>query len=215
MENIIVQILILVVFLTAVFLNSVKRNLTAIVLYAMQSLAVTALLVVSFFEHQSGLLLLVILLTLAVKAIVAPMFFTKLVKKHQLTFSASTYLSLPFTLLSIAVLTVVAHSHIFASLTAIMAENKSLTAISIAVMLISFFLIINRKSVISQIIGILSLENGVVCFGIFSGLEQAPGLQIGVIFNMFIWISIATMFASMIYNQFGTHDVTEMKLLKY
>lgn len=209
------QILILIVFLTTVFLNSVKRNLTVIALYATQSLAVAALLLVSFFEHRSGLLLLVIFLTLAVKSIAAPLFFIKLVKKHQLIFSMKTYLNMPFTLLSIAILTVVAHSDIFSSLTAIMAGNKNMIALSIAVMLISFFLIINRKSVISQIMGILSLENGIVCFGIFSGLEQAPGLQIGIIFNIFIWISIATMFASVLYSQFGTHDTTEMKLLKY
>ncbi len=214
MENIILQILILIIFLTTVFLNSTKKNLTAVALYGVQSLTVTLILLFSFFEKRSWLLLLVILLTLAVKSIIAPFFFSHLIKKHQLRFSANTYLNLPFTLLSIATLTILAHSNLFISLTSIMEDNKKMIAMTIAIILISFFIIINRKGVISQMIGVLSLENGILSFAIFSGLEQAPALQIGIIFNIFIWIVIATIFASMIYKQFGSLDSTQMKLLK-
>jgi len=62
-------------------------------------------------------------------------------------------------------------------------------------------------------LGILSLENGIVSFALFAGLEQNPGLQLGITFDVLIWIIIASVFISMIYRQFGSLDVTTMKKL--
>ena len=214
MEHLFLQFLIIIIFLTVVFLHVSKKNSTAITLYLIQSLAITAVLLVSFFGTYSILLLAVALLTFTVKAIIAPLFFSRLVKKHQLKFSASTYMNAPTTLIMVAILTAITSSHLFAPLVSIIPANEKILSLSMAVILIAFFLIINRKGAISQMIGILSLENGIVSFAIFSGLEQAPGLQAGIMFNIFIWIMIATMFASMIYKQFGSLDVTEMKSLK-
>ncbi len=214
MEHIFLQFLVITIFLTVVFLHVSRKNSTAITLYLVQSLAITTILLWSFFDTYSILLLAVALLTFAVKAVIAPLFFARLVRKHQLKFSASTYLNLPTTLIMVAVLTAVTSSHIFAPLVSIIPENEKILSLSMAVILIAFFLIINRKGAISQMIGILSLENGIVSFAVFSGLEQAPGLQAGIMFNIFIWVVIATVFASMIYKQFGSLDVTAMKSLK-
>jgi len=45
-------------------------------------------------------------------------------------------------------------------------------------------------------------------------LEQSPTLQLGIIFDIAVWIVISTVFTSMIYQHFGSLDVTEMKSLK-
>src|SRR3989344_7345334 len=105
MEHLFLQFLIIIIFLTVVFLHVSKKNSTAITLYLIQSLAITAVLLVSFFDTHSVLLLAVALLTFAVKAVVAPLFFARLVRKHQLKFSASTYLNLPMSLIMVAILT--------------------------------------------------------------------------------------------------------------
>jgi len=63
-------------------------------------------------------------------------------------------------------------------------------------------------------IGILSIENGIVSFAALAGLEQSPVLQIGVMFDLTIWVVIATVFASMIYDKFGALDTSSMKNLK-
>ena len=81
-------------------------------------------------------------------------------------------------------------------------------------MFLSLFLIINRKSALSQIVGILSLENSIVAFAIFAGLEQSLSLQIGILFDISVWLIIATVFMSMMYTHFGSLDVTDMKKLK-
>src|SRR3989304_8010878 len=95
MEHIFLQFLVIIIFLTVVFLHVSKKNSTAITLYLIQSLAITAVLLVSFFDTYSVLLLAVALLTFTVKAIIAPAVFSRLVEKHQLKFSASTCMNAP------------------------------------------------------------------------------------------------------------------------
>ena len=127
------------IFLTVVFLHMVKKNSTAITLYLIQSLAITAILLWSFFDTYSILLLAVALLTFAVKAVIAPLFFARLVRKHQLKFSASTYLNLPMTLIMVTILMVVTSSRLFAPLVSIVPANEKILSLSLAIILIAFF----------------------------------------------------------------------------
>lgn len=214
METIFVQLLIVIMFLAAVFLHVVKKNSTAAFLYCTQSSAMAVILLVAAIEAGSRSLLFVALATFAVKAFVAPLFFTRLIQRHQLKFSASTYLNVPLTLITVAALTALTRSHIFASLTALGEGREGMLSLALAMMLISLFLIVNRKGAISQMIGILSLENSIVAFAVFAGLEQAPGLQMGIMFDILVWVVVATVFSSMIYKQFGSLDVTAMRRLK-
>lgn len=208
------QFLLGVVFGTIIFLHITKKNFGAALTYGLQSLAITGILLGSFFETNNLSLLFIALLVLLVKVILAPIFFIKLIQKHELTFSVSTYLNTPLTLIIIALLTFVAQSDKFAPLTSILPPNQALLSLAFSSILLSLFLLINRKGALSQIIGILSLENSIVAFTIFAGLEQSPALQLGIIFNIFIWLIIATVFVSMIYKHFGSLDITSMNNLK-
>jgi len=202
------------IFAAAVFLHLTRKNSSAIRLYILQSAAIACLLVLASFEHLSPLLAMAILSTLAVKLIIAPFFFNRLIRRHQLTFSVSTYLSTPLTLAVIAVLVALVQTEIFKPLSALASSGPTLLlTTSIATILISLFLMINRKGALSQMIGILSLENGIVAFALFAGLEQSPALQLGITFNILIWIMVASIFATMIFRHHGTLDVTTMKEL--
>jgi len=208
-----VQFLLEAMFLTVVFLHISKKNTGALIAYVIQSLALAVILFNSFLETGHLSLLVVVFLVLIVKAILAPLFFLRLIKKYASAFSVSTYLNISLTLIIIFVLTFIAHSQKLIPLTGIIPVNQPLLSLALATMFISLFLIINRKGAISQIIGILSFENSIITFIIFAGLEQSPGFQIGIMFNILIWIIIATVFVSIIYKHFGSLDVTSMKSL--
>jgi hydrogenase-4 membrane subunit HyfE len=214
MNILFLQFLVGLLFLTVIFLHLTKKNFAAVMAYGIQSLIIGILFLNSFFETGNVYICIMVLLTLIVKVVLAPLFLTRLIKKHNLSFSVSTYLNTPLMLIFIAVLTVVAHSHIFTALTTIIPANQALLSLTLSSLFLSLFLVINRRGVLSQILGMLSLENSIVAFIIFAGLEQSPSLQIGVIFNIFVWTMIATVFASMIYEHFGSQDVTSMKHLK-
>lgn len=208
------QILLEIVFGTIIFLHIAKKNFGASLAYGFQSLAITALFFKFFLETGSMAVFFIALLLFIVKVIIAPRYFIRLMDKHALVFSASTYLNTPLTLIVIAVLTFVAYSSKFIPLSNLVPANQSLLLLALSSMFVSLFLIINRKGVLSQIIGVLSFENSVVAFAFFAKLEQSPMFQVGIIFDLFVWLVIATVFISMIYKHFGTLDTTLMKNLK-
>lgn len=214
MNTLFLQFLLVSFFLSVVFLHTAKRNFWTIILYGLQSLIIAILLVLSFWETGAIASLLMAGLILAVKVIITPLFFIKLIKKYNLKFLVSTYVNIPLTFIIITILTVVAHSSVFLPLTTIAPANHFFLSIILATLFISIFLIINRKGVLSQITGVLSLENSIVAFALFSGLEQSLALQIGIIFDIFVWIIITTIFMSMLYKHFKSFDVTRMEELK-
>jgi hydrogenase-4 component E len=202
-----------VVFGAAVFMHLTKKNSSVVSLYVAQSAAVALLLVFSALGEVSTLLVIAIAATVAVKLFIAPYFFFGLIEKHRLKFAVSTYLNTPVTLLAIAVLIGLTRTEVFQPLTYLAPGGDNLLLLDVATIMISLFLCVNRKGALSQMLGILSLENGIVSFALSAGLEQNPGLQLGITFNILIWIVIATVFISMIFRQFGSLDVTTMKKL--
>lgn len=214
MDTSLLQILLGILFLTIVFLHLKKKNILASFAYSLQSFVILILLFNSFLETKNTILLTVVFFTLLVKVILAPIFFIRLIKKNALAFSVSTYLNTPLTLITIFILTSFAHSQTFLPLINIIPDNRALLSLALSSIFLSSLLIINRKGALSQILGILSLENSILAFIILAGLEQSPALQLGVIFNIFIWIIIATVFVTMMYKHFGTLNVTSMKKLK-
>jgi len=202
------------IFATVIFMHLSKKGSSVVFLYVVQSLVIAGLLFSSAWKNSSLMLMLVAFLVFAIKVVIAPHFFRKLIKKHQLKFASSTYLNGPLTLIILAVLTGFTYSHFFQPLTILSRDNVNALLLSVAMMLISILLVINRKGALSQMIGILSLENAIVSFAFLSGLEQMPGLQLGIIFDISIWLVISTVFAEMIYDKFGTLNVTKMEHLK-
>lgn len=202
-----------VLFVSVVFMHLVKKNTTAIWLYIGQSVAVTALFALSSLGKFSILLLLAMGSTIVVKVIIAPYYFFGLIERHRLKFSVSTYLSMPLTLVVIAALTAMAQTDFLKAFSTLSSSSPALLLLAFSAILISIFLIINRKGALSQMLGILSLENGIVSFAVLSGLEQSPSLQLGITFNILIWVMLATVLSSKIFGHFGSLDVTAMKKL--
>lgn len=210
----ILQFLTGIIFGTVIYLHLSKKNFQAVLAYGLQSLMVVAILISSFAETGNIFMFFVILSILFVKVILAPVFFIRLINKHTLMFSVSTYMNIPLSLVTIAIITFIAYSHKLEPLTNIIPANHAFLSLMLSSIFLSIFLLVNRKGALSQIIGVLSLENSIVVFGIFAGLEQSPALQLGILFNIFIWLMIATVFMSMILRHFESLDITAMNKLK-
>jgi hydrogenase-4 component E len=201
-------------FASVVFMHIAKKNSGVIFLYSVQSLIIAVVLFYSSLIEASVLLVVVAVATFLVKVVIVPYFFSGLIKKHRLQFSVSTYLNTPLTLIALMLLTALSYSHFFGPLTILAPEKENALSLAIAMVLVSIFLIINRKGALSQMVGILSLENAIVSFAYVAGLETTAGLQVGILFDIFIWVVIATVFASMIYRHFGSLNVSVLKHLK-
>ncbi|HEU4913858.1 MAG TPA: hypothetical protein VFT16_00420 [Candidatus Saccharimonadales bacterium] len=212
--SMLMQICVAVFGLTTVGLHLAKKNGNEVILYALQSLAVVTMLGVSLWDSRSAALLLVAAVMLIVKVVLAPAFFLRLVRKHQLKFSASTYANAPETFLGIALILLLVSSGVFAPLTNIVPENHTYLFVSLSALFVSLLLMINRRGALSQAVGILSMENSIVAFTIFAELEGSAMFEFGIVFDVFVWIIIAVVFVSMLFKHFGSLDLAVMKHLK-
>lgn len=208
------SIFVLVVFLSAILMHIVRRNSSLVLIYGLQSSAIVSILINLGIHNHSSSLTIVGLITLLVKVILAPIFFSKLIRNKKLSTSATTYLNLPITLGLILLLIIFVKSSILAPLISLFPSFSQLISLSLSGILISWLLVINRRGVFSQIIGILSFENGLVAFATLSGIEQTLTIELGILFDILLWIVVSSVLITLVFSHFGTFNTTEMNQLK-
>ncbi|HSW88752.1 MAG TPA: hypothetical protein VLG12_06340 [Candidatus Saccharimonadales bacterium] len=204
----------MIIFLSVIVMNVAKKNTSLIMLYLLQSVLLVSLLSIQAYQEASAELFIVTMVMFIIKVLIAPQVFLRFIHRSHLNFSASTYLNVPMTLGVLILLSVFAQSDVFSPIFLIIPHISQLSMFLIGSILISFFLIVNRKGALSQIIGVLSLENCIFAFGHFLGIKQSNSLEIGILFDVFFWIIISSVFMTMIYTHYGSLDVTELKELQ-
>ncbi len=217
----------MVMFLLTVFMHTMRKNEILVSLYLLQSLALSIFLTATSFEGNllSGIpenfdlfLFFAAGLTLIVKVIFAPALFFRLTKRYRYYFSSDTYLDTPWTLVSALVISFFSYflmslhlpSANFASVSPILGYSP----LHLAGILLSLLLIVNRKDALSQILGILALENWIVFIAALSGLRHTFGLELAITFDILVWIIIALAFIAMVERHFGSMNVSGMTHLK-
>jgi len=200
-------------FIAILSMHVVKTNRYLIRAYILQSFVVASLLLLIGFLEQEQSLIWIGTLTFAIKVVAAPAFFFRLKKRFDALFTPNNYLSLPLTLVVLMFLIIVSYSSVFQPLYFFSPETFGLLPLCLAMVFLSVFLMINRRGAFSQMIGILSVENSIVLLATLIGIKQPIALEMGIIFDIAIWMIIAQVFISMIYRQFGSLNVTQLKKL--
>lgn len=201
-------------FLCAILMNVVKKNTVLITLYLIQSVALIVLLASYAVREITLGLYLVVLVIFVVKVIIAPMIFMKIIKQSKLNISASTYLNVPMTIGMLAGISIFAQSEVFSSFSFLLTSPLQPRLFLFGGILISLFLIVNRKGVISEVVGMLSLENFIYSTSLFLGVKQLLYLELGILFDVLFWIIIARVLVNFIYKHYKSLEVTELSQLK-
>lgn len=203
-----------IVILSVILMQTVKKNSTLVSIYIFQSLGLIALLGTEAIQESSFGLILVTVIMFLIKIIIAPSVFMRLIKKSHLNLSASTYLNIPMTLIVLLGILIFSQSDILSQYLSFFPILPQIRTTLVSGILMSLFLIINRKGALSQIIGVLSLENTIFIFGIFLGVKQLSALELGILFDVFFWIVVSSVFVTMIYRNFGSFDISKLNQLK-
>lgn len=202
------------IFLAAVFSHLIKKNKTLISVYCAQSLALSVLLAgIGIIEHAEGLLLAAGM-TFVAKVILAPTIFTRVMKQFDERALTGAYLNTPLTLIAMLTLVLFAYADVFEPLVGLSANGGGVMHLALAGIFVSLLLTINRKGVVHQIIGVLSMENGIVALGALAGLEHTFALELGMIFDVVMWMVGASVFIALVHQHFGTLDTSVIKDLR-
>jgi hydrogenase-4 component E len=182
--------------------------------YTLGSLALGLLAAAVAYYTKADHIYIVAILTIVLKVIVIPRFLDYTVDRIKVKKEVEPLVSIPGSLLICGALTFIAYyisSPIIAQGSAI---TKNCLAISLAVVLIGFFVIIARRKAMTEIVGLLMMENGLFLAAISLTYGMPMIVEIGIFFDVLVAAIIMGIFAFKINHTFETVDTTFMRRLR-
>ncbi len=198
MENI-AQILIVLILITAVVIIT-KRDIRSLIkTYVLQSLFVAVMALLFFVETGIVTLLVLAVIFIVSKVYVIPHFMGQVQRRLNLKRDVQFHFLSPITALIASIFIII---FIYFSFTPLIAElnrfNSSLfylgATVGVSIMFMGMIVIFTRKQTITNIVGYLTMENGVVLFSLF--LTELPLLiEFLIIVDLIMLTLIATILA--------------------
>jgi hydrogenase-4 component E len=202
------------ILLTAFVMVSHNRMQQLVRSFAIQSIALAAFAFAVAYYTGSEHIYIIAGLTLILKGFVIPRFLTYTIDKIHVRKEVEPLVGIPLSLLICAGLAMVAYYVAEPIIAGADAITRNTLAISVAVLLIGFFLMITRRKAMSEIIAILVMENGIFLGAISITYGMPLIVEIGIFFDVLVAVLIMGVFAFRINTTFETLDTTFMRRLK-
>ncbi len=213
-----IEILAATILVTTFLIVSSRSLMFYVRLFAIQSFllgSVALLVAVGFGETH---ILIAAILTIAVKAIVIPIALTKVIEKIKVHKEIDFTINITTSLLLCALLVILADSVAKPILEAQRVSDLAVFKVlpmSIAVMMIGLFIMIARKQAVSQIVGLLTMENGVFLSGLSITYGMPLIVEVGIFFDIFVAVLILGVFVFRIDQTFDTINVDTIRRLRH
>ncbi|MBI3935643.1 MAG: formate hydrogenlyase [Betaproteobacteria bacterium] len=209
-----VNLLAAALLLIAFAMLSQRRVLSLIRLFAWQGMALgasTAIVAYSTAQHH---LYYSAALTVALKVVLLPWILHRLIDKLYVRWDVETLINIPTTMLVGIGLAIFA----FALATPISEMASTVThstlGIALASVLLSFLMMIVRRKAVPQVIGFLSMENGLFFAATSATYGMPLVVELGVALDVLVGTFIFGIFFFHIREQFDSLEIRHMEKLK-
>ncbi len=188
-----------------------RRVVTMVNLFALQGAVLCAATLLLAWRTGENNLYVSAALTLAVKVIALPRLLHRLIRRLGVYWDTEPLLNIPGTML-IGVLIVVFSFGLAQPITALASTaTRSAVGIAVAVILLAFLTMITRRKAMSQVIGFLSMENGLF-FGAMSATYGMPMIvELGVALDVLVAMLVLGVFFFQIREQFDSLDLEQLE----
>jgi len=201
------------ILLTAVALNGMRRLESSVKAYAVNSWLLSALIGIVAFMIGESHLYAASLVTFISKGVVIPIFLRKIVREMKVTHEVEPYISNALSLTISGLLVAIVYASLKEGIF-ITGFSRNVLQISLAVILIGLFTMITRRKAITQVIGLLFMENGLFLAGFSLTYGMPMIIELGVLFDMLMGIIILGIFAVQIKRAFASSDLDKLTILK-
>jgi hydrogenase-4 component E len=189
--------------------------ITNIRLFALQSLLLAAIAGVVGYAYDAWHVYVVALLTLIGKVLFLPWRLERLVRQIKIGQEIQPFVNMPATMLICGALTVLAYV-VARPITSLERLGNNTLAVAIALLLTGFFLMINRRKAITQVLALLTMENGVMLAAIALTTYGMPlVVEIGVFFDVVVAVMVLGVLVFRIRESFASMDVSKLNELKW
>jgi hydrogenase-4 component E len=200
--------------LLAFAMLSQRRIVTLVNLLAIQGALLCGATLLLAWRTGQGHLYLSALLTLVLKVAFLPWLLHRLIRQLRVYWDSEPLINVPGTML-IGVLVVIFSFGLAQPIVALASTaTRSAIGIAVAVVLLSFLTMITRRKAMSQVIGFLSMENGLF-FGAMSATYGMPMIiELGVALDVLVAMLVLGVFFFQIREQFDSLDLHHLESLK-
>ena len=189
--------------------------ITNIRLFALQSLLLAAIATVVGYVYGAGHVYVVALLTIVGKVLFLPWQLERLVRRIKIEQEILPFVNMPASMLICGALTVLAYV-VARPITSLERIGSNTLAVAIALLLTGFFLMINRRKAITQVLALLTMENGVMLAAIALTTYGMPlVVEIGIFFDVVIAVMVLGILVFRIRETFASMDVSKLNELKW
>jgi len=191
-----------------------RMLLTNIRLFALQSLMLSGIAAIIAFFHNAGHVYLVAILTLLGKVVFLPWLLNRLVRRIEIEQEIEPLINPTASMLVCGGLTLLGYvvARPFTSLERLW--NNTL-AVAITLLLTGFFLMFNRRKAISQVLALLTMENGVMLAAVALTSYGMPlVVELGIFFDVMIAVMVLGILVYRIRETFASMDVGKLSRLK-
>lgn len=201
------------ILLTAIALNGMRRLESSVKAYAINSWLLSGLIGIVAFMIGEFHLYMASIVTFLSKGVVIPIFLRKVVRDMKVTHEVEPYISNALSLTISGLLVAIVYASLKDGIF-VTGFSRNVFQISLAVILIGLFTMITRRKAITQVIGLLFMENGLFLAGFSLTYGMPMLIELGVLFDMLMGIIIMGIFAIQIKRTFASSDLDKLTILK-
>ena len=156
-------------------------------------------------------------MTVLIKAVLVPILLEKLVERIDIQHEIAPIVNVPLSIVISGALTlvayVVAESFYHREAHAASLGHNTL-AVAVSLFLIGFFMMINRRKALTQVVALLTLENGVFLAAICLTYGMPLIVELGVFFDVPVAVLVLGILVYRIRESFDSMDVSKLRRLR-
>jgi hydrogenase-4 component E len=193
--------------------------ITNIRMFGLQSFLLAAIAgTIAFFNHANHVYIAAGL-TLVFKALALPVLLERIVARVGIRQEIEPLINVPLSVLISGCLTlvgyIVAQSFYHPEETSASAAlGHNTLAIAIALFLIGFFMMLNRRKALSQVLGLLCMENGLFLAAISLTYGMPLVVEVGIFFDVLVAAMVLGILVYRIGSTFDSMDVSKLRRLR-
>ena len=209
-----VDILAVLMLMSTIVLIGSSRLRVCIWAYALRSFVLA--LVSGLIAYFSGIHHIYVAtgVSIALKVIVIPGFLFYIINKIKIKEDVESFINYTLSLLIACVLILIAY---YSTESILKFENVFMMhclPVSLAITLLGFFVMISRKKAITQILGLLAMEDGLFFAALSTSYGMPLVVELGVFFDILVSVIIMGIYVYRIKETFDTIDTDSLRELR-
>ena len=205
----------MMLLLTAILSLVFRRIRSQITSYSFQSFALSCICFLVAYAKNSYHIYIAGALTFAIKCVIIPIFLKNVSNKTKICKDTEKFLTVPTALIIAGILIIFSHELMLPVSSHLEPLTKGTLNTSVSLILIGILLMINRTYALTQVLGILIIENGLFLAGISTTYGMPLIVELSAFFDIIVGVVVMGILTNKINESFDTLDTNKLNLLKH